>query len=332
MIADKLAPFQSVLDADWPAFGWAEDIRPALKTTRDEGRASALATLFRVEGSAPRGPGAQMLFDGKNAAGFFSGGCVEADVEQHASNTIADGEARSLHYGTGSPWVDIRLRCGGAIYIFVERIAADSAAAADLLAFAERREPALWISDGKIQRVAPAGDAPLLQDTAQPLSIVRRFDPPRRIIVSGWDPTALAIAKLGADAQFEIILTRPDGPETPPPIGEARYLRMSPSEAIEAFGVDPWTAFIGASHDSELDLPACAAALSRGAGYVGLLGAASRLPERTETIRDLGAPPESLAHLRAPAGVPNLGKAPWRIAVGVITEIMQTMNSANERA
>jgi xanthine dehydrogenase accessory factor len=107
---------------------------------------------------------------------------------------------------------------------------------------------------------------------------------------------------------------------------------MSPTEALDRFGIDPWTAFIGASHDTELDLPACAKALAGGAGYVGLLGAASRLPERMETIRAHGAPLESLAKLRAPAGLPNLGKAPWRIAVGIITEIMQSMNAESERA
>ena len=88
-----------------------------------------LATLFKVEGSAPRGPGAQMLFDRNAASGYFSGDCIEGDVAAHAAEVLADGQPQVLHYGMGSPWIDIRLRCGGALHVLVERIAADSAAA-----------------------------------------------------------------------------------------------------------------------------------------------------------------------------------------------------------
>ncbi len=49
---------------DWPLFGWSDDIRPALGDAVAAGRPVTLATLYKVEGSAPRGAGAQMLFDG----------------------------------------------------------------------------------------------------------------------------------------------------------------------------------------------------------------------------------------------------------------------------
>ena len=120
-------------EEDWQTFGWVEDVRPALKAALDAGRDVALATLFQQDGSAPRGPGAQMLFDGADATGFFSGGCVEGDVAAHAAQVIADGEPRVLHYGVGSPWLDIKLRCGGAIHIFVERVDAHSKAARELI-------------------------------------------------------------------------------------------------------------------------------------------------------------------------------------------------------
>src|SRR5262245_24213416 len=126
-----------IAGADWPVFGWADDIRPALREAFDAGRPCVLATLYRVEGSAPRGPGAQMLFDGSRVTGYFSGDCIEADVALHAAEVAASGEPQWLHYGMGSPWIDIRLRCGGALYILAERIAPDQAAA--LLGFADAR-------------------------------------------------------------------------------------------------------------------------------------------------------------------------------------------------
>ena len=129
----------SLADADWPTFGWQVDIRPALAEALAAGRPVALATLYKVEGSAPRGPGAQMLFDGERATGYFSGDCIEGDVARHAAEVLATGEPRHLHYGLGSPWIDIRLRCGGALHIFVERVAHDSEAARALLARGEAR-------------------------------------------------------------------------------------------------------------------------------------------------------------------------------------------------
>ena len=318
-----------IADSDWPLFGWVEDVRPGLARARAQGRAVALATLYRVSGSAPRDPGVQMLFDGDAALGYFSGGCVESDVARHAAAICADGEPRLLHYGAGSPWIDIRLRCGGAIHILVERVASDSEPARALLDAAHAREPVLWLSDGRAQQVRSAlGSEPVLTAQDEPLRIARRYDPRPRVLVSGWDPTALAVARLAAEAQFETVLIRPDGPERGPPLAGVTYLRCAAPEAIARIGVDRWTAFVGATHDSELDLPACAAALSGGAGYVGLIGAASRVPERTEMIRAAGAPDASLAQLHAPAGIRRLGKAPLPIALGIVAEIMESLGAA----
>src|ERR1700756_4096389 len=124
---------------EWPLFGMAEDVRPALREARAAGRPLALATLPAVEGGGPRPPGTQMVFAEGIAAGYFSGGCVESDVADHAFACLDDGQPRSLVYGEGSPWPDIRLLCGARIEIFLERVAADDPALAKLLAAATAR-------------------------------------------------------------------------------------------------------------------------------------------------------------------------------------------------
>lgn len=321
----------AIESADWPLFGWSDDIRSALAHAVAGSRPAVLATLFKVEGSAPRGPGAQMLFDGPRASGYFSGDCIEGDVASHAADVLADGEPRVLHYGTGSPWIDIRLRCGGALHILVERIDAGSPAATALLENTARRVPCLWISDGRVQTVE-AGSGPLLDVTGTPPRIARRFDPPRRLVVSGGDPGSLALAALAAQAQFETILVRPDGPEGPPPFGGVRYLRAAPEDALKQLGVDRWTAFIGATHEDHHDLAACLYALRGGGGWVGMIGAKARAQGRLATLRSAGATEEELAVLHLSPGVPGLGKAPWEVATGIVGEIMQALNPALERA
>jgi xanthine dehydrogenase accessory factor len=289
-----------------------------------------LATLYRVEGSAPRGPGAQMLFDGPRATGYFSGDCIEADVALHAAEVAASGEPQWLHYGMGSPWIDIRLRCGGALYILAERIAADAPEAEALLRFADARRPCIWASDGIARQVAE-GEGPLLTYSEVPRHVARRFDPPRRLIVSGGDPGALAIAKLGAEAQFETFLVRPGGPEAPPPFAGVHYLREEPTDALARLGVDPWTAYIGATHEDHHDLGGCLAALRGGAGYVGMIGAKSRAPGRLGALEAAGATAEELARLHLAPGIVGLGKSPWEVGTGIIAEIMQALNPARER-
>ncbi len=321
-----------IADADWPLFGWSEDVRPALAVAVAAGRPVVLATLFQVEGSAPRGPGAQMLFDGPHASGDFSGDCIEGDVARHAAQALADGQPRRLHYGMGSPWIDIRLRCGGALHILLERIDPASPAVRALLHAAQARQPCVWSSDGTDQEVIPGGDAPLLSLAQDPLRLMRRYDPPRRLIVSGGDPGALALAQLGAEAQFETLLLRPGGPPGPSPFAKVTYLRGEPAELLPTLGVDRWTAYVGATHEDHHDLSGCLHALRSGAGYVAMIGARSRAPARIAALAAAGATPEELARLQLSPGIAGLGKAPWEVAVGILAEVMQALNPAQERA
>src|SRR5215203_3722403 len=112
----------------------AEDVRPALRAARDARRPMVLATLVAVDGGGPRPPGTQMVFSEGIVAGYFSGGCVEGDVAGHAEACLADATPRTLVYGEGSPWPDIRLLCGARIEIFMERLAAEDGALTEVLA------------------------------------------------------------------------------------------------------------------------------------------------------------------------------------------------------
>src|ERR1041385_5755042 len=100
---------------EWPLFGLTDDVRPSLRQAREAGEALVLATLISVEGGGPRPEGTQMVFAPGVLAGYFSGGCVESDVAGHAWACLQDGEPRTLVYGEGSPWPDIRLLCGARI-------------------------------------------------------------------------------------------------------------------------------------------------------------------------------------------------------------------------
>lgn len=302
-------------DAAWPIHGMADDARPALSEALSLGPAT-LATIVSLGGGGPRPVGTQMVFGSGVVSGFLSGGCIEADVEEHARLTLADGEPRRLIYGEGSPWPDIRLLCGARIEILVERIMPDDAAARTLLDLAERRLPAFWVSDGARRLCAEEPQAPWLG------AFERAYDPPPRLIIVGADPTALAVASLGAQSGFETTLIRPKGPLSPPPLPGVAYRRDSIAAALAEIGLDAWTAVAVCGHDPEQDHAALMAALPSDAPYVGLLGARRRLPERLTRLRADGLSERDLTKLRAPIGLDLGGKAPFEVAVAVIGEVI----------
>ncbi|WP_309643905.1 XdhC family protein [Phenylobacterium sp.] len=300
---------------EWPLFGLADDVRPALAQARQRKIPMALATLIAVEGGGPRPVGTQMAFADGIVAGYFSGGCVESDVADHAFACLEDGEPRRLIYGEGSPWPDITLLCGARIEIFVEKVDAGDLALIELLEARDQRRPTTWVSDGH-RRVCALEAEPW--DGA----VVRRHEPVPRLVVFGSDPTALAIAQLGVLSGLETTFVRSKGPEAPPPIDGLGYRRDDPQAALDAIGCDAWTSIAVATHNIDTDREALAAALPSAAGYVGLLGARKRLQERLAPMRAAGVPEEVLARVHAPIGLDIGGKAPWEVAVSVIGEII----------
>ncbi|HEY5105940.1 MAG TPA: XdhC family protein [Caulobacteraceae bacterium] len=301
----------------WPLFGLGDDSRPALRAALSAGEPAALATIVALSGGGPRPLGTQMVIAANALSGFLSGGCLEADVAGHARVVLAGGAPKRLVYGEGSPWPDIRLLCGARIEVQLERIERGDEAAERLFALGEARVPALWVSDGRRRACEPADRAPATWAGAY----AKLFEPVPRLIVLGSDPTALAIATLGAHAGFETTLVRPKGPIEPPPIAAVAYSREEPAAALGKIGLDPWTAIAVATHDAELDHAALVAALPSSASYVGALGARRRVEDRRTWLRAAGVAEEHIDRLHAPIGLDIGGKAPWEVAIAVVAQI-----------
>ena len=281
------------------------------------GRAFALATIIDADGG-PRPIGSQMVVTKDAAWGFLSGGCIEADVALHGRATLADGEPRRLVYGRGSPFIDMRLPCGGRLEVLVERVPAGDEAVASLESLTKLRAVALWESNGRERscRVAQEAGGKL----ADPL-VRRLYHPAQRLAVVGSDPFALAIAGLGTRIGWDTHLLAPFGPGAPPPYRVACDRRPI-AQALHDLAADRWTAIAVATHDLELDQDALIAALRSDAGYVGVLGSRRRLPERVAGLRAAGLTEAEIKRLRAPIGLPIRARSPWEVAIAVAAEII----------
>lgn len=63
-----------------------------------------------------------------------------------------------------------------------------------------------------------------------------------------------------------------------------------------------------------------------------MIGAKSRAPGRLAALEAAGATAEELARLQLSPGIAGLGKAPWEVATGIVAQVMQALNPAQERA
>lgn len=307
-------------NADWPLFGWVADVREALFACLEAGRPAVLGTIVALEGGAPQPLGTQMVFDGMRATGYFSGGCIEADVANHAQQVLADGQPRHLTYGKGSPWIDIRLTCGGSLSILLERIAPDDAAVCLLRECYRQRRVAYWSSTGSQRLVRDLRRT----DESHAPAYTKTYLPRWRLIVAGENPIALALVALGSQCGLEAILLRPAGTVSAMPIPDARYISGDVIAALQDLAPDRWTAIVAASHDDDLDDAVLQSSLASDAFYVGVLGSVRRSAARQSRMEAVGITSEQFRRIHSPIGLPDCGRSAWEVGVSVIAQLLQS--------
>lgn len=106
-----------------------------LEFSRDLGR-GVLATLVGTAGSTYRKPGARMLINADGThIGLLSGGCLESDLGEHASQVRRSGEPRAVEYDMRGPddlLFGLGAGCEGAMRVLLEPLGPGSPAAAAL--------------------------------------------------------------------------------------------------------------------------------------------------------------------------------------------------------
>jgi xanthine/CO dehydrogenase XdhC/CoxF family maturation factor len=98
------------------------ELIPKIQRWLDAGEQVAVATVVRVEGTAPRREGAKMVVSSNGeVAGSVSGGCVEGAVMEEAMRVLKTGKPALLQYGiTADMITDVGLSCGGTITVYLE--------------------------------------------------------------------------------------------------------------------------------------------------------------------------------------------------------------------
>lgn len=293
----------------------ADDHRTILRlllTGAAEGVDGTLVTLTGIEGASSRGIGTQMavLGDGRHA-GSFSGGCIEAAVIAEAQEALAAGAGRTVRYGVGSPYLDIRLPCGGGIdLVFTPR--PDPAVLAEVLARLERRQSAsLRIAEGGITLAVEAETA----------DFVRTYAPPLRLVALGHGEDLTALVRLARAFGLAVEAYAPETDRHA--AAEPGVTSMASRTALPALTGDAWTAFVFLFHDHDWEEHLLPHALAQDGFYHGAVGSARTHRARLDWLLAAGIPQARLDGLRGGIGLIPATRDPATLALSILGELVQ---------
>jgi xanthine dehydrogenase accessory factor len=288
----------------------------------------ALATVVETWRSAPCPVGTHMLVhqDGR-FTGSVSGGCVEGDVLEIASQVIADNSFMVRRYGVadGAAW-EVGLPCGGDIVVLMQNVSHEHFSG-DLFSAIVNAQGAR--QELRIGTDLETGSSRVVDADADGL-FVNCYLPPRRLVIVGAVEIASALCDIACSMGIEVTLVDP----------RSRFLTTErfpgvtlddrwPDEAIAALQPDARTAVVTLSHDPKIDDPALIAALASPAGYVAALGSQTSQAKRVERLMLAGVEADKIKRIEGPAGVAiNAISAP-EIALSIAGGIIRAFNEGH---
>ncbi|GEN98530.1 hypothetical protein NSE01_03630 [Novosphingobium sediminis] len=278
----------------------------------EAGIEGVLVTLTGIEGGSSRGVGAQMavLADGRSA-GSFSGGCVEAAVIAEAQDVLAKGYGRTVRYGVGSPYLDIRLPCGGGIdLLFTPH--PDPAVLSEILARIDARKAA-------VLRLNEGGAA--LSSTPGAHGFQRAYAPPLRLVALGHGEDLTALVRLARAFGVTVEAFAPATDRHA--AAEPGVIPLVSRTALPDLVGDPWTAFVFLFHDHDWEEMLLPHALAQDGFYHGAVGSARTHHARLAGLRTIGVPQASLDTLRGGIGLIPATRDPATLALSVLGELVQ---------
>jgi len=285
------------------------------------GRPAAVVTIVGLDGPFSRPLGAQLAVAGdRRFAGSISGGCLEQALTEEAQTAIREGSNRTLRYGRGSPYLDVRLPCGGGIDLHV-----DASPGRDVLkqaiALGRSRQPFDLVFDPQSTR----SSLRLLRAGEQGRAgeFVRRYGPRLRIVLAGRGWEIVAMSQMARTSNVDLVVASQEQATLDfcRPYAD-QLIPLTVPAAAPPLPLDSNTAVACLFHEHEWEAPILLDALRSPAFYVGALGSRQTHHRRIETLRELGAGPDDIARLKGPIGLfPS--QDPRSLAVSALSEIVK---------
>lgn len=298
------------------------DIFAFIDACAERGERCALATIVEIVGRTSRNLGAQMaVSESGRSIGYVSSGCVDADLITHAQASIAEGAPRRVRYGEGSPYIDVKLPCGGGLEILIAPDPDPGAVRAVMRRLSERRPAALSIDE--TGAVSALHEAPR-ESGWRSGAFAIAYEPRLSLIAAGRGRELVSLAAIARSAGFEVSCYSPDADSLQlcAELG-CRTCHLTSPDNVPPFHDDPWTAVVLLFHDHEWEPALLERALAGEALYIGALGSRKTHEVRLDALRARGAAETDLARIKGPIGlVPAMRNAPM-LAISTLAEIVE---------
>lgn len=299
----------------------ALDILRAAVALIEAGQPFALVASLQIEGGSAREVGSLAVVSESGAmTGYMSNGCIDRDVIHQALQALETKTVRSVLYGKGSPFMDLKLPCGGSLGLMIDPQPDAGILRAALHELESRR--AVTLSFSRSRGLLERGAA-LEADDA--LTILYRPKP--RLVLSGRGAVFRATATLAAASGFEIGLVSPDQRDLDAlaELEPAMTIRMTTSRESLTFPVDTHSAFLVLFHDHDWEPQVLAAAVKAKPFFIGAMGSQKTHKIRLLSLRALGLTEPELAGIKGPVGlVPSLKNAS-HIALSALSEVIASL-------
>jgi xanthine dehydrogenase accessory factor len=155
--------------------------------------------------------------------------------------------------------------------------------------------------------------------------------PPSPLFVFGGGHVGREVAHLGARLGFVVTVVD----DRPRYLDPARYpdgVRLVPVEhdyAGDLPEIPPGAYVAVLTRCHRTDLAAVRHSVGRGAAYVGLIGSRRKVATVLRRAGEMGTPPDALAEVRGPIGLPIEAETPEEIGVSILAEIIKVKNAVS---
>lgn len=276
------------------------------------GRRFTLVTSVEIRGGSAREVGSLAVVDESGAMwGYLSNGCIDRDIQLQARDALVRGSPKILHYGAGSPFLDLKLPCGGSLKLLLDPAPDHAALEAAYAALRARESARLAVA------LPPEG-------SAQAATIRFSYAPKPRLVIAGRGAVFRATAQIAHDAGFELAIMSPEETdlEAIGALSSCAPIALRTPDSPVDLNLDSHSAFLTLFHDHDWEPALVLAALRTPARFIGCLGSAKSHANRLETLRGMGASEADLARVSGPLGlVPSLRHAP-SIGVSAMAQVI----------
>ncbi|MGV3651350.1 MAG: XdhC family protein [Devosia sp.] len=311
-------PLDAGLDGDDPASAFA-----LLESGRQRGLAGVLITIVGVDGGAPRTLGSHMavLEDG-SFVGYISGGCVEASVAAEALTVFAAGKDAVLRFGRNSPFMDIRLPCGGGIDLHMHVRPDPQMVSGALEAIARRESFAIDFAPKASRATLVRGTDPGGPSDWRNGAFRRRYLPRTRLALVGRGLEFEAMMRVGRAAGLDVLAFTPDEHG----LAVAQSLHVPVTQLVSLghvppLPVDRWTAVVFLFHDHDWESALLGQALATDAFFIGALGSTRTQARRREHLAHAGLTDAQIGRVRGPIGLFGPTRDSTSLTLSVLAEI-----------